>query len=658
MILASILGILFFVVIGIVLYMTYYNYVMAADNDSRLTVLAQKNLGVLQNLKSVTDDINYNDRILDATGKYVTNSIDNAHQEFSDQLSNAELLIRHDMGQLSSVYADGVGLRAKIDLSKASANIYGSMAESNMSFSNAITINKQLGDANLNARAIALSNMIYSTYTSNANAINTYKMNNDASLLSTQTMVSAQADSFYKAQKAYADFSTALGSFSNTAGTRIGNLESVNTTWNTTGLPNLMTQMRADMDTKDNNLYATVVKNVAEMAATAANTTGNVNLALVGYSNQMAIVGDNFTKAIVALNARSALDNPLRSNVYPDTNTGYIGLGGMGKVFSTTRLPATDLEISNTNPRMRLTGTQGAAYQLNGLGAALALDATGNMTLDANPMGTLTLQSKTARGVGVGAVPDPIYLTNYKLFVNGALGVANSNVLELGVGVVGKAPGAGTLQYNTSDNTLHIAGAGAAGARKLALDTENTVVSGTVTMNGSLNVGAGQKACVGATTCMNQTSVSGTNMYTDLVKSLTSTDLTIVSNGNTNWQCINGATPNKNLMQLTAGGALTVTGDVTAFGTITTLSDARLKNNFRKIHNPLDKVCSLNGYTYNTITNKDRDVGLLAQEVRDVLPEAIVEKNGYLTVAYGNLVALLVESIKELRQKVDAQNKC
>jgi hypothetical protein len=63
-------------------------------------------------------------------------------------------------------------------------------------------------------------------------------------------------------------------------------------------------------------------------------------------------------------------------------------------------------------------------------------------------------------------------------------------------------------------------------------------------------------------------------------------------------------------------------------------------------------VASLEGVTYTRIDTGERHTGLIAQQVQSVLPEAVVEVDGILTVAYGNLVGLLVQAINELKQEV------
>jgi len=101
-------------------------------------------------------------------------------------------------------------------------------------------------------------------------------------------------------------------------------------------------------------------------------------------------------------------------------------------------------------------------------------------------------------------------------------------------------------------------------------------------------------------------------------------------------------------------GNLDVTGDVNSFST----SDEKLKDNIIPIHNPLEKVISISGNTFdwNENSNKEgHDVGLIAQEIQKILPEAVKERDdGYLAVDYKKIIPLLVESIKELSNKVES----
>lgn len=93
-------------------------------------------------------------------------------------------------------------------------------------------------------------------------------------------------------------------------------------------------------------------------------------------------------------------------------------------------------------------------------------------------------------------------------------------------------------------------------------------------------------------------------------------------------------------------------------GNILTPSDIRFKSNIVKIDNALDKLLSINGYTFmNNLINK-KQTGLIAQELIKVLPEAVEEDiNGYLNISYGNVIGLLIESIKELKKELNTIKK-
>jgi len=113
-------------------------------------------------------------------------------------------------------------------------------------------------------------------------------------------------------------------------------------------------------------------------------------------------------------------------------------------------------------------------------------------------------------------------------------------------------------------------------------------------------------------------------------------------------------------------GVLTVTGSIRATGDVVTnysTSDLRLKDNLKVIQNPLDKVSQINGYTFNYKDSPRETVpGVIAQEVEKILPGVVFdhERNGetYKAVRYDQLIPLLVESIKELKEKVnDLENQ-
>jgi hypothetical protein len=91
-------------------------------------------------------------------------------------------------------------------------------------------------------------------------------------------------------------------------------------------------------------------------------------------------------------------------------------------------------------------------------------------------------------------------------------------------------------------------------------------------------------------------------------------------------------------------------GKITAVD-VTVTSDERVKTNIGPIDHPTETINRLRGVYYNRIDDSSRKIGLIAQEVECILPEVVT--NGDLkSVAYGNIVALLIEGFKEMSQRI------
>jgi hypothetical protein len=118
---------------------------------------------------------------------------------------------------------------------------------------------------------------------------------------------------------------------------------------------------------------------------------------------------------------------------------------------------------------------------------------------------------------------------------------------------------------------------------------------------------------------------------------------------------IGGWSASSNRWQLDMSGNGTFAGNVTAY------SDLRLKDNIETITDALNKVKKIRGITYTRNDQQDkikRHAGVIAQEVQQVLPEVVsVDNEGILHVAYGNMVGLLIEAVKEQQQQIDKLTK-
>ena len=129
-----------------------------------------------------------------------------------------------------------------------------------------------------------------------------------------------------------------------------------------------------------------------------------------------------------------------------------------------------------------------------------------------------------------------------------------------------------------------------------------------------------------------------------------------------------------NVTPSATNGRLDAGNDVVAYS-----SDKRLKENIRPIEDALIKIDKLSGFTYSWnekanelagFVKEDRLAGLFAQDVQEVLPEAVklapfdndggdesISGENYLTIQYEKVVPLLVQAIKELKEEVDELKK-
>jgi hypothetical protein len=157
---------------------------------------------------------------------------------------------------------------------------------------------------------------------------------------------------------------------------------------------------------------------------------------------------------------------------------------------------------------------------------------------------------------------------------------------------------------------------------------------------------------------LNELEVQSGSMSTETLQSVTNNGATssvqvTITNSTDSTSKTNGAF-------VVSGGVginntLNVGGDVIAFAS----SDRRLKDNIKPIEGALDKVSKISGNTFDwneekQNTYKGRDYGVVAQEIKEVMPELVdTRDNGYLAVKYDKIVPLLIESIKELKKEIE-----
>ena len=299
-------------------------------------------------------------------------------------------------------------------------------------------------------------------------------------------------------------------------------------------------------------------------------------------------------------------------------------------------------------------------YNLSVAGTITASGGSGDMTIGTGTVSTNTVTGalKVNGGVGVtGNINAGGTSSNFVGQLRAANIVSNSTITGATIGNTGTVL-VGTLNAASASQT-NITAVGSLNSLTCVgvanLTTLN--ISGVTTLGGAPTAAlhAATKAYVDSTVTsavggiviptVPNVAVSGTTgqvAYFNSANSVTGSSSLTFSGGT-----------------LAVTGAITATGDVTAF-----VSDIRLKDNIQNITNALDKLDDLSGFTYDFnqlaeelgISGHGRQVGLSAQDVQKVLPEAVKPapvNNEYLTVQYEKVVPLLVEAIKELRAEVN-----
>jgi hypothetical protein len=216
----------------------------------------------------------------------------------------------------------------------------------------------------------------------------------------------------------------------------------------------------------------------------------------------------------------------------------------------------------------------------------------------------------------------------------------------------GTVTGSGTTSgTNTGDNTVCTSGTATTAA---TLATARTIAG--VSFDGSANISLNNNAITnGAGYTTNVGDITGVTAGTGMSGGGTSGTVTL--------NCTIDSPSEVGLGNLSSSGNA-LSGTFTATGDIVAFSDKRLKENVEVIPDALSKVKQLNGYTFTRNDLDDttkRYTGVIAQEVLTVLPEAVVlgeTSEDTMSVAYGNMMGLMIEAIKELEAKVEAlENK-
>jgi hypothetical protein len=432
---------------------------------------------------------------------------------------------------------------------------------------------------------------------------------------------------------------------------------------------------------------------------TVSNTTGNVGIGTTSPSTKLQVADGGVISFYRSGNDRKGqlYTNSLGTVLESDSigNDPLFlrspGTSGMLLFFTSTseKMRITsggNVGIGTTSPVSTLTvlGTTTSTITIQSGSALSGLKLFNNSTTDeANiinhyngPLILGTNNSERVRitgggNVGIGTTSPPNKLTVYQGGGVRVTGIASGGYIEMS----GDLPGYSANQYPVikSGGTIHFANNNKYSAYIEGTNTYFGILDSTPTtkvllhtsgnsyLNGG-NVGIGttsptQKLDVNGDIAVKGASVinraSAALVIGDIAGTDSITNLTLTTAGR-NTEVFLDDSGNVGINDTTPSYALDVTGTIRATGDVIAYSDARVKENVETIPNALDKVKAMRGVGYNKIGEEKRSIGVIAQEMLDVIPEVVhTDDQGMHSVAYGNLVGVLIEAMKEQQQQIE-----
>jgi hypothetical protein len=299
---------------------------------------------------------------------------------------------------------------------------------------------------------------------------------------------------------------------------------------------------------------------------------------------------------------------------------------------------------SSSNPAMQIEVNQGATT---------ALELSGQIKITAGNPGAGKVLTSDASGLATWQTPSGGGASGWNFDGTNAFNTTFATGGKISIGTNNPFPNYSfTLTGNSSNANAAYFSAFNASSNALVTATGNVGI-GTTTPNGKVQINA-----------------TSTTTYPQLYLSETSTGfsrLSMTNSGTTNLWTIASHADNTNANAFfnvfysgTNSNLFSIQGNGNAVlaGTLTQSSDRRLKTNIQHLSNSLSNILQLNGYTYNWKDELKKDVktqiGFIAQEVEEIFPEVVTtDEAGMKSVAYQNLVPVLVEALKEQQKQIN-----
>lgn len=335
-------------------------------------------------------------------------------------------------------------------------------------------------------------------------------------------------------------------------------------------------------------------------------TNGNVGIGTTSPSKKLHVVGDSYIQA-------SGTGQTLllgRTNGQPtikadSSNSGHMIIDSHSNFMSLNHYIGQNIVMVNGGGRVGI-GTTSPSGKLHVYGGRLVLDniAAGQTAIQFNSAGSEKIVVYRPSGTEDFRIYTPAAGDAFTLLQSGNVGIGTTSP---------------TYKFEVHGST--------ASSHRLRV----------------VNASTGQSS-VDLKTSQQETRLIAVNNKPFYVydQSASSELFTILSSGNVG---IGDSSPS---YKLDVSGTIRATGDIIAY------SDARVKENVETVSNALDKVTAMRGVSYNKIGEEKRSVGVIAQELLEIVPEAVhQDKDGMYSVAYGNLVGVLIEAMKEQQSQIN-----
>jgi hypothetical protein len=408
-------------------------------------------------------------------------------------------------------------------------------------------------------------------------------------------------------------------------------------------------------------------------------TTGDLQLgelAINTYDGKLYTLKNTGTASVVEIGASAAIS---------DGDRGEITVSNSGATWTVDNQAITYAKIQNVSATDRLLGrsTAGAGsveeITCTAAGRALIDDADAaaqRTTLDLGSLATLSAVGNITSSGAIGSTANlPVITTTSGVLTTGSFGTTANTFCQ------GNDSRLSDTRNTTNSLTINNSGSGAASGTTFNGSAAVTISYNTV--GAPSTTGANASGSWGISVTGSSASITGTTTAAVASSALGSgtADSTTFLRGDRTWATISGggatitnetttnATWYPTLSSDTSGSYSTayVSNSKLTFnpstGTLsstnfTSLSDQSKKENVQQIRNATEIVQQLRGVEFTWKEGGQHSIGVIAQEIEKVLPEVVmIDDNGLRSVAYGNIVGVLIEAIKEQQLRLEGLEK-